>query len=478
MFHDTENSSTDSKPSKAIKQSGFGLKKKLRSGYNKRFGSIISSKHNSSQEDVDDESSDREKSEKDGQISESSKDKLSSLNSSSQLNTNQPSNSSFYLFRRNNSRTNSRSNSLVNSLYLHNMNTGLQSGLDINGGNVSTPVNAINTVSGFTTPKMGPMTPTYPYNSHRYQNSISSFSSIDLENSQSANNSNIDLTNDFINIFKQEYENHCMNPKITPFDQSNPPPGVVEIVYQRSIKVCKKNKMYACKINKNNINLDNNNKLFHILKHIIKENLSFNNRRNVSRANSVTSFQLDTSYQRSNSNLLSTMSSTIGNVSNKGLMDFKCSTDDKDDINESASKDETFLLDEHDDLKQPQESILNTPTKSVTKEQGTLLSKKKNTSTNPILFSPRKLKRDSKHMEFEDECEHEDIDLLIGQIHKPDFLTSRILEGNNINTNFKYSSEKDDSDVSSITNNFETEENENVQKVELKQAPLITKKNI
>ena len=269
-----------------------------------------------------------------------------------------------------------------------------------------------------------------------------------------------------------------MNPKITPFDQSNPPPGVVEIVYQRSIKVCKKNKMYACKINKNNINLDNNHKLFHILKHIIKENLSFNNRRNVSRANSVTSFQLDTSYQRSNSNLLSTMSSTIGNVSNKGLMDFKCSTDDKDDINESASKDETFLLDENDDLKQPQESILNTPTKSVTKEQGTLLSKKKNTSTNPILFSPRKLKRDSKHMEFEDECEHEDIDLLIGQIHKPDFLTSRILEGNNINTNFKYSSEKDDSDVSSITNNFETEENENVQKVELKQAPFITKKNI
>lgn len=478
MFHETGNPSTESKPSKAIKQSGFGLKKKIRSGYNKRFGSIISSKHNSSQEDVDDESSDREKSEKDGQTSESEKDKLSSLNSSSQLNSNQPSNSSFYLFRRNNSRTNSRSNSLVNSLYLHNINTGLQSGLDINGGNVSTPVNAINTVSGFTTPKMGPMTPTYPYNSHRYQNSISSFSSIDLENSQSANNSNIDLTNDFINIFKQEYENHCMNPKITPFDQSNPPPGVVEIVYQRSIKVCKKNKVYACKINKNNINLDNNHKLFHILKHIIKENLSFNNRRNVSRANSVTSFQLDTSYQRSDSNLLSTMSSTIGNVSNKGLLDFKCNADDKGDIEVSGSKDETFLLDDNDDVKQPQESIPNTPTKNVNKEQGTLLSKKKNTSTNPILFSPRKLKRDSKHMEFEEECEHEDIDLLIGQIHKPDFLTSKILEGNNINTNFKYSSEKDDSEVSSITNTYETEENGNTQKVELKQAPFITKKNI
>lgn len=477
MFHDTENSSTESKPSKAIKQSGFGLKKKIRSGYNKRFGSIISSKHSSSQEDVDDESSYREKNENDAQTSESEKDKLSSLNTSSQLNTNQPSNSSFYLFRRNNSRTNSRSNSLVNSLYLHNINTGLQSGLDINGGNVSTPVNAVNTISGFTTPKMGPMTPTYPYNTHRYQNSISSFSSIDLENSQSANSSNIDLTNDFINIFKQEYENHCMNPKITPFDQSNPPPGVVEIVYQRSIRLCKKNKMYACKINKNNLNLDNNHKLFHILKHIIKENLSFNSRRNVSRANSVTSFQLDTSYQRSNSNLLNTMSSTIGNVSTKGLMNFKGNTDDKDDLKESTSKDVRSLLDENNDSNQPQESILNTPTKNANKEQG-ILPQKKNTSTNPILFSPRKLKRDSKHMEFEDECEHEDIDVLIGQIHKPDFLTSRIMEGNNINTNFKYSSEKDDSDDSSITNAQERDEHENIQKVELKQAPFITKKSI
>ncbi|KAL6935294.1 hypothetical protein ACO0R3_000336 [Hanseniaspora guilliermondii] len=476
MLNNTETSSPESKPSKTIKQSGFGLKKKLRSGYNKRFGSIISSKHNSSQEDVDQEVLDREKHEKYGQTSESKEDKLSSLNSSSQLNNNQPSNSSYYLFRRNNSRANSRSNSLVNSLYLHNINTGLSNSLDNNGGNVSTPVNALNTVSGFTTPKMGPMTPTYPYNSHRYQNSISSFSSIDLENSQSANNSNIDLTNEFVNIFKQEYENHCMNPKITPFDQNNPPPGVVEIVYQRSIKVCKKNKMYACKINKNNINLDNNHKLYHILKHIIKENLSFNNRRNVSRANSVTSFQIDTSYQRSNSNLLSTMSSTISNVSNKGLMDFKCNTDDKDDYKKTPVKDDTFLIDKNCHSKQSEKNIHNAPTKNTNKEHDTLLSKKKNTSTNPILFSPRKLKRDSNHIEFENECDHDDIDLLIGQIHKPDFLTTELMEGNIINTNFKYSTEKDDSDLSSIASDHEAAENISIQKVELKQAPYITKK--
>ena len=295
MSNDIDNSA-DSKPSKAIKQSGFGLKQKLRSGYTKRFGSIISSKNNNNdfQEDLSDEVPATPENNEYNKNTETEKNKLSSLNLSSQLNMNNTNNTSLYMLRRNNSRTNSRSNSIVNSLYMNNLNTGLHNNTD-NAGTISTPVNAINTMPGFTTPKMGPMTPTYPYNSHKYQNSISSFFSIDLDNNQAVNNNNIDLTNEFISIFKQEYENHCMNPKITPFDQSNPPPGVVEIVYKKSITVCRKNKVYVCKINKNNLNLDNNQKLFNILKHILKESVSFNNRRNVSRANSVTSFQLDSS---------------------------------------------------------------------------------------------------------------------------------------------------------------------------------------
>ncbi|KKA01770.1 hypothetical protein D499_0S00290 [Hanseniaspora uvarum DSM 2768] len=248
MSNDFDNSSTESKPSKTIKQSGFGLKQRLRSGYTKRFGSIISSKSNSGREDHSDESSVTPISAKEDIALDAENDKLSNLSSSSQLNMNNNNNTCFYILRRNNSRTNSRSNSIVNSLYLHNINTNLLNTSENNGGSVSTPVNAINTISGFTTPKMGPMTPSYPYNSHRYQNSISSFSSIDLDNNQVINSNNIDLTNEFINIFKQEYENHCINPKITPFDQSNPPPGVVEMVYQKSISVCKKTKCMCVKL--------------------------------------------------------------------------------------------------------------------------------------------------------------------------------------------------------------------------------------
>lgn len=481
MSNDIDNP-TDSKPSKAIKQSGFGLKKKLRSGYTKRFGSIISSKNNnnSSQEDLSDEFPATPENNEDNMDTETKKDKLSSLSSSSQSNMNNSNNTSLYILRRNNSRTNSRSNSIVNSLYLNNLNTGLHNNTD-NAGTISTPVNAINTMSGFTTPKMGPMTPTYPYNSHRYQNSISSFSSIDLDNNQVVNNNNIDLTNEFINIFKQEYENHCMNPKITPFDQSNPPPGVVEIVYQKSITVCKKNKVYVCKINKNSLNLDNNHKLFNILKHILKESASFNNRRNVSRANSVTSFQLDTSYQRSNSSMLNYVSSTFGNVSNKGLISLKNDKDEEQEevIKDSTPEDETFLLDDKENIVQAQDKVHHTPIKnSISDPDLTASTKKKNAFTNPILFSPRKLKRDSKHLDFDNESIDEDIDILVGNIHKPQFLKASLLENSNINTNFKYSSEKDNSDISSLASTDDTEGNEKSNRIELKQAPCITKKHM
>ena len=477
MSNDFDNSSTESKPSKTIKQSGFGLKQRLRSGYTKRFGSIISSKSNSGREDHSDESSVTPISAKEDIALDAENDKLSNLSSSSQLNMNNNNNTCFYILRRNNSRTNSRSNSIVNSLYLHNINTNLLNTSENNGGSVSTPVNAINTISGFTTPKMGPMTPSYPYNSHRYQNSISSFSSIDLDNNQVINSNNIDLTNEFINIFKQEYENHCINPKITPFDQSNPPPGVVEMVYQKSISVCKKNKVYVCKINKNSLNLDNNDKLFNILKHIIKESLSFNNRRNVSRANSVTSFQLDTSYQRSNSSMLNYVNSTIGNVSSKGLLNFDHNKEDEESFKDTTPEDETFLLDEKENVDQIHDNIHDTPIKNSTIETD-VSSKKKNAFTNPILFSPRKLKRDSKHLEFEDEPVDEDIDILVSQIHKPQFLTTTLLEGNNINTNFKFSNEREDSQASGLECTDEIDSDERSNKIELKQAPFISKKSI
>ncbi|KKA01771.1 hypothetical protein D499_0S00300 [Hanseniaspora uvarum DSM 2768] len=175
--------------------------------------------------------------------------------------------------------------------------------------------------------------------------------------------------------------------------------------------------------------------------------------------------------------MLNYVNSTIGNVSSKGLLNFDHNKEDEESFKDTTPEDETFLLDEKENVDQIHDNIHDTPIKNSTIETD-VSSKKKNAFTNPILFSPRKLKRDSKHLEFEDEPIDEDIDILVSQIHKPQFLTTTLLEGNNINTNFKFSNEREDSQASGLESTDEIDSDERSNKIELKQAPFISKKSI
>ncbi|XBW38378.1 hypothetical protein QEN19_003965 [Hanseniaspora menglaensis] len=374
------------------KLSGFGIRKRLRSGYNKRFGSMISGATRNDQGDVT-TTEVRNK----GNFGKIAKNGTNGLVENTgdkdalpELNMENTSNTSLYLLRRNNSRQNSRSNSLVNSLYLNNLNN---SGINHTGLHVNT-----NTNSGYITPKNGPetpamATPTIGYN-HRYQNSVSSFSSIDIESSNIHGGfctptpttiafppflaNPIELTNEFTNIFKQEYENYCSNPKTTPFDHSNPPPGVIEIIFKKSKWHIKVQKLVICRNNKNNLNLDNNDELYHKLKLVLKDNV-YSSRRNVSRANSVSSFQLDMNYP---------LKYNSSHIESNASFDLKPPS-----VFPSENTSFSSCLDKVSDIIFGEEDNAGNHTNATIHISSTN-SPSRTIPSNPILFSPRKLKRE------------------------------------------------------------------------------------
>lgn len=374
------------------KQSGFGIRKRLRSGYNKRFASIMSGNSKAPQQEGVSLDNSTHNFGKIGKIvSNHFPERHNATDTLPEMNVENASNTSLYILRRNNSRQNSRSNSLVNSLYLNNLN---HSGTANNGLYVNTSGN-----SGYNTPKMGPetpamVTPNLGYN-HKYQNSVSSFSSMDYDNNNSnaglctptpttSNLSNffpapIDLTNEFINILKQEYENYCLNPKATPFDQNNPPPGVIEIIFKKSKWHVKVQKLYICKNNKNQISLDSNDSLYNILKHILMDN-NYSARRNISRANSVSSFQLDMNYPlRYNSN-------TLENNLNLEIQQPTPFNETNASFTSYLDKVNDIIMDVGND-----QEVKKTDDKTDYSNTNTLNS---GNPSNPILFSPRKLKRE------------------------------------------------------------------------------------
>ena len=396
------NESFEHENKNSIKHSGFGIRKRLRSGYNKRFGSIISGSSKSEQEDlapspVVTTSSPNYFGKIGKNVSSHLSDKTPTKDTLPELSIENSTNTSLYILRRNNSRQNSRSNSLVNSLYLNNLNNGSIAGANNISNNLHLNTNSN---SGHNTPKMGPetpsmMTPTIGY-SHKFQNSVSSFSSVDFD----INNNNggqctptptttnfpsyfqapIDLTNDFINIFKQEYENYCLNPKVTPFDHNNPPPGVIEIIFKKSKWHIKVQKLYICKNNKNQLSLDTNNNLYNTLKHILTEN-SYTSRRNVSRTNSVTSFQLDMNYP------LKYSTSNLDNNLNLEMQQQTVFTQPDGSFSTCLYKVNDIIMGNENE--HPNDNKIESD-----KPQLNAINSANSVPSNPILFSPRKLKRE------------------------------------------------------------------------------------
>ncbi|KAL6939952.1 hypothetical protein ACO0RG_003803 [Hanseniaspora osmophila] len=118
----------------------------------------------------------------------------------------------------------------------------------------------------FETPSSTPV-----FYKHKYQNSVTSLASSIDDNTPTTAYPPLNFSLPFIQLLLETYQEHCSNPTITPFDDTNPPYGVTNIVAKKALKrAIQKN--IGLTITSNPLELNNNaNVLAAIRKKLLNE---------------------------------------------------------------------------------------------------------------------------------------------------------------------------------------------------------------